>query len=273
MDAYALQGHRQLAVRTYNRCNAGLRDLGLEPSTALEQAYGRAKHAMRGVATSRSTESANIFSNLPTPLTSFVGRAAEQTEVSSLVGSSALVTITGQGGSGKTRLALEVAARLLAEHEGAFFVDLAPVHEEAQVPSSLAAAVGVREHATRPLGEVMAEALSGQDLLIVIDNCGACRRRRRRARRNDQPQVLEGPPAGRLREPLGVEGEHVYRLGPLSFPAADAHSVKDLEGSDAVQLLAQRARAYDSTFRLDDSTAALVSSICRTVDGIPLRSN
>ena len=220
--------------------------------------------------TPRSTESANIFSNLPTPLTSFVGRAAEQTEVSSLVGSSALVTITGQGGSGKTRLALEVAARLLAEHEGAFFVDLAPVHEEAQVPSSLAAAVGVREHATRPLGEVMAEALSSQDLLIVIDNCehvvgAAAELAGMINRKCSRVRLL-----ATSREPLGVEGEHVYRLGPLSLPAADAYSVKDLEGSDAVQLLAQRARAYDSTFRLDDSTAALVSSICRTVDGIPL---
>ena len=130
--------------------------------------------------------------------------------------------------------------------------------------------MGVREQANRPIAEVLADALSGQDLLVVIDNCEHV---------IDAAAELAGTlnrkcPRLRLlatsREPLGVDGEHIYRLGPLSLPSPEARSVKDLGSYDAVRLFAERASAHDSTFCLDDSSAGLVALVCRRLDGIPL---
>ena len=105
MATYASQGQRQLAARTYNRCRAGLDDLGLEPSAALERAYQHAKDEVLDSAWSRFAATPGLASNLPTPLSSFIGRESEQAEVCSLLRSTALVTVTGSGGAGKTRLA------------------------------------------------------------------------------------------------------------------------------------------------------------------------
>ena len=181
------------------------------------------------------------------------------------------MTVTGAGGSGKTRLAVEVAARLAEEGTGgAFFVELAPVSEPGQVPAAVATAIGVLEQPGRPLPEVLAEALGGQDLLIVMDNCehviGAAAELAEMLNRSC-PRVRL---LATSREPLGIGGEHVYRLAPLSLPAEDATSLEDLERSDAVKLFVERARSYDSTFSLDEPVAGLVASICRTLDGIPL---
>jgi predicted ATPase/DNA-binding SARP family transcriptional activator len=280
VGAYASRGERQRAVRTYNRCLAGLEDLGLEPSPALARAYRSARQEA-GDPTDRSGSAwlgwpgpahpPHLSTNLPTPPSSFIGREAEQAEVSSLVTSSALVTVTGPGGSGKTRLAIAVAAGLLAKgHVGASLVELAPIADQTQVPTALAAALGVREQVSRALSDVLADALSGQDLLVVIDNCehvidAAAELVVMLNRKCPRLRVL-----ATSREPLGVDGERVFRLGPLSLPSAEARSVKDLEGSEAVQLFAERARAHDSTFCLEDSTAALVALVCRRLDGIPL---
>ena len=181
------------------------------------------------------------------------------------------MTVTGAGGSGKTRLAVEVAARLAEEGTGGtFFVELAPVSEPGQVPAALASATGVLEQPGRPLLEVLAEALGGQDLLIVMDNCehviGAAAELAETLNRSC-PRVRL---LATSREPLGIGGEHVYRLAPLSLPAEDATSLEDLEGSDAVKLFVERARSHDSTFSLEEPVAGLVASICRTLDGIPL---
>ena len=212
-----------------------------------------------------------LTSNLPTYLSSFVGRETEQAEVASLVRSWRLVTVTGAGGSGKTRLAVEVAARLAEELTGVTcFVDLAPVSEPGNVPAAVASAAGVLEQPGRPLLKVLAEALGGRDLLIVMDNCehviGAAA---------ELAEVLDRScPRVRVlatsREPLAIDGEHVYRLAPLSLPAEDATSLEDLEGSDAVTLFVERARSHDSTFSLEEPVAGLMASICRTLDGIPL---
>jgi predicted ATPase/DNA-binding SARP family transcriptional activator len=271
IEAYASQGQRQLAGRTYNRCRAGLDELGLEPSSALEQAYRSAKNATDRLVSSGSGEAPLLSGNLPITLSSFIGRDAEQLEVSALAGSSALVTIAGPGGSGKTRLAIEVAAGLVGDGQvTASFVDLAPITDQEQVPAAFAAALAVRQQAGRPLGEVLADALSGQDLLVLIDNCehvidaaaGLAAILNRSCRRLHLLATS--------REPLGVEGERVFRLGPLSLPSTEAASVKDIGASDAVQLFTERARSHDPTFCLEDPTAGLVASVCRRLDGIPL---
>jgi predicted ATPase len=181
------------------------------------------------------------------------------------------VTVTGAGGGGKTRLAVEVAARIAEERTRiTCFVDLAPVSEPGQVPAAVASATGVLQQPGRPLPKVLVEALGGRDLLIVMDNCehviGAAAELTEMLDRScPRVRVL-----ATSREPLAIDGEHVYRLAPLCLPAEDARSLEDLEGSDAVELFVERARSYDSTFSLEEPVAGLVASICRTLDGIPL---
>ena len=172
MSLYAAQGQRHLVARAYRRCCDGLKYFGLEPSAHLEQAFQRTSQNMAKVATPRSADVLDRVGNLPTFPSSFVGRETEKGEVGSLVRSWRLVTVTGAGGSGKTRLALEVAARLAEEGtEGTFFVELAPVSEPGQVPAALASATGVLEQPGRPLLEFLAEALGRQERVIVLDNC------------------------------------------------------------------------------------------------------
>ena len=271
MATYASQGQRQLAARTYSRCLAGLEELGLEPSAALERVYQRAKHQVADLAPLRPAPALSVTGNLPTRLSSFVGREKEQAEVCSLVRCSSVVTVVGPGGSGKTRLALEVAAHLVGEERlEASFVDLAPVSEAAHVAAAFATALGVREAGSGSLAEVLAEALSGQDLLVVVDNCehvivAAAELAELLNRKCPRLRLL-----ATAREPLSIEGEQVYRLGPMSLPPAGAASVQDLAGSDAVQLFVERGRAHDSTLVLEAPIAELVASICRRLDGIPL---
>jgi predicted ATPase/Tfp pilus assembly protein PilF len=218
----------------------------------------------------RSLNNPELPNNLPGYLSAFIGREAELADVRSLIESSRLVTLTGAGGSGKTRLALQVAAELLdGSGEGVWFVDLAPITESEQVPGAVAAALGLREQASRSPIESLLEVLQNQDLLIVLDNCehviDACAKLADLLERSCPKVHL----VATSREPLGIDGEHVYRLRPLSLPSEEADSVEDLEGSDAVELFVQRARMHDGSFVLEDSIATLVSSICRRLDGIP----
>jgi predicted ATPase len=218
----------------------------------------------------RSLDNPELPNNLPGFLSAFVGREAELAEVRSLVESSRLVTLTGAGGSGKTRLGLQVAAELLdGSGDGVFFVDLATIAQSEQVPGAVLAALEIREQAGRPPLEQLLDILQEQQVIIILDNCehvvDAC------AKVADL--VERGCPKVHLvatsREPLGIDGEHVYRVRPLSLPSEDAATIEDLEGSDAVELFVERVRAHDDSFSLEDPIAGLVSSICRRLDGIP----
>ena len=217
-----------------------------------------------------SLDSSELPNNLPSYLSTFVGRAAELREVRSLLETNRLVTLAGVGGSGKTRLALQVAAEHLEEVDGVFFVDLSVLDAPEQVPAAVLSAFGVPEEVRGSSPGRLVEALEHQRVLIVLDTCehviDACAR---------TAELLGGHcPGVRLlatsREPLGIEGENVYRLGPLSLPGNDVEDRADLEGSDAVGLFVERARAQDRTFSVDDSSAGPVASICRRLDGIPL---
>jgi predicted ATPase/class 3 adenylate cyclase len=219
----------------------------------------------------RSLENPELPNNLPSYLSTFVGREIELQEVRSLVESWRLVTLTGFGGSGKTRLALQVAAEFLGGgSQGAWFVDLSRVARPEQVPEAVRAALGLREEADQAPLDTVLEVLQAQRALLILDNCehliDACA--------NVADLIGQTCPRVHLlatsREPLGIDGERIYRLQPLSLPKDGADNIEDLEGSEAVQLFVERARAHDATFLLDDSVAALVASISRRLDGVPL---
>ena len=211
-----------------------------------------------------------MLTNLPAQVSSFIGRDAELAEVRGLVGGSRLVTLTGMGGAGKTRLAMQVAAGLLdGEGDGVWFADLAPVTDPDLVPVAVADVLGVRQEAGRPVLDTLVEAVGGQSLLVLLDNCehviDAC------AKLADA--LLRGCPNLALlatsREPLGIDGERVYRVPSLGVPA-ESDDLAAIQGSEAVRLLADRAVAQGMPLAWDKPAAEVAGRICRRLDGIPL---
>ena len=220
----------------------------------------------------RSLNDPALRHNLPSQATSFVGRAAELAELRSLVsGGSRLVTIAGPGGIGKSRLALQVAAEALdATGDGVWLVELAPVAEPEMVARTVAAVLQVREEPGRPMLDTLAEAVSDRSLLVVVDNAehvlGA-------AAKLADVMMRSCPRACLLvtsREPLGVSGEHVFRVPPLAVPPAEVAAPGQLAAFESVQLFAERAVMYRRGFALDDANAAAVAAVCVRLDGIPL---
>ena len=280
----------------------GFRDLGEHRLKDL----GRAERVFQvtgpglaeGFGPLRSLDDPALRHNLPSQATSFVGRAAELAELRSLVsGGSRLVTIAGPGGIGKSRLALQVAAEVLdGTGEGVWLVELAPVAEPELVARTVAAVLGVREEPGRSVLDTLVEAVGDRYLLVVLDNTehvlGAA------AKLADA--LMRSCPRAYLlvtsREPLGVSGEHVFRVpslavppadlaapgrlavppadlaapGRLAVPPADLAAPGRLAAFESVQLFAERAVMYRQGFALDAANAAAVAAVCVQLDGIPL---
>ena len=202
-------------------------------------------------------------------LTSFVGRAGAVAEVVGLLADHRLVTVTGPGGSGKTRLAGEVARRVAGRFaDGVWLAELATVRDPAQVPSVVAVVVGARQRPGEPAAEAVARVLAGQQLLLVLDNCehvigAAAELCARLLPTADDVRVL-----AISRERLRVAGEVAYRLAPLALPDLDdlAHAAR----AEAVALFADRARSVDARFSLDDQTWPVVARLVARLDGMPL---
>jgi predicted ATPase len=210
--------------------------------------------------------------NLPTHPTVLLGRERELTEVRALFEDGArLVTLTGPGGTGKTRLSLQVAAELLDVFEhGVFFVELAPITDPALVPSAIGQVLGVREGGGRPILESVKAYLSGRSLLLVLDNFEQIV-----AAASVVADLLASSPGLKAlvssREPLQVRGEREYAVSPLALPAdGDRISADTLRNSAAVALFEERATAVRGDFAVTDENAAAVAEICRRLDGLPL---
>ena len=208
--------------------------------------------------------------NLPVPLTSFVGRMPELAEVSGLLRANRLVTVTGPGGAGKTRLALHAAGVATGDLDAVWWVDLATLTEPDAIDRSLLATVGVREEGARSPLEVLVEQLAGTPTLLVLDNCehmvdAVAGFLDALLQRSASSTVLTTS-----REPLGVPGEVVYRVPSMRLPDADGSSAIVAAEADAVQLFVDRARLVRPTFALDDVTVGPVLEICRRVDALPL---
>jgi predicted ATPase/DNA-binding CsgD family transcriptional regulator len=218
----------------------------------------------------RTAPDPELRGNLPVRMSSFIGRDRELAEVRGLVGGSRLVTLTGTGGAGKTRLALRVAAGLAGgPGDEAWFVDLAPLSDPDLVAVTVADVLGVRREAGRPVLGTLAEAVGGRSLLVVLDNCehliGACAKLADVLLRDCPNLVL----LATSREPLGIGGERVYRVPSLGTPG-DGDDAAAIRASEAVRLLEDRAAAQGATLAWDQETASVIGRICRRLDGIPL---
>ncbi|MHA4850102.1 MULTISPECIES: protein kinase domain-containing protein [unclassified Rhodococcus (in: high G+C Gram-positive bacteria)] len=251
MDLLAERGAKRSAQdqpRARRRSTAGLLHNAIPPST-----WGAA-------------------GDLPADLTSFVGRRRELTDAKAKLSTSRLVTLTGIGGVGKTRLALRVATEARRGFSGGVrLVELGELNERSLLVDAVAAAVGIHHRSARPLERVIAEFLATRNLLLVLDNC---------ERLVDAVATLAGEllrtcPELRIlatsREALGIEGEAVLRVPPLTIPDADDESsLRGLSQYDAVTLFLERAAAAVSGFELTEENRITVAHICRALDGLPL---
>jgi predicted ATPase/DNA-binding CsgD family transcriptional regulator len=207
---------------------------------------------------------------VPVQLTSFVGRSRELTELEVAVAGARLVTVVGPGGSGKTRLALEFAARRRAASPDLHVVDLTPITDPALVPVSIATVLGVHEVAGEALQDTLARRISDCEVVLVLDNLEQLP-----AAGPVIAELLAASPGLRVlatsRAPLHVRGEHQYPLAPLQLPGpAELASLEDLAEVEAVKLFVERARAIDPAFALTSDNAAAVAGICARLDGLPL---
>jgi predicted ATPase/class 3 adenylate cyclase len=217
------------------------------------------------------TPTVTTASNLPSSLTRFIGRARELGDLRALLRSHRLVTLTGPGGSGKTRLSIETARSLMDRFpDGVWFVALEAVRDPELVVPTIANTLGVPEQPGRAAFEVLAEELAERRALLVLDNL---------------EQVVEAAgdiarligSVGSLsilassREPLSVGGEQVYLVPPLAIPAGLEHPrAADIQDSGSIELFVERARAVRSDFSLTDENAPTIAAICRRLDGLPL---
>jgi predicted ATPase/class 3 adenylate cyclase len=209
--------------------------------------------------------------NLPLQLSSFVGRDEEITEVRQLLGRTRLLTLTGPGGSGKSRLALQVAAELLTEYrDGSFFVDLSPVTDPALVPSAVARAVGVPEVAERPILDAVTDHLRDRELLLVVDNFEQVTQ----AAPVVEELLVAAPELQAMvtsRVVLCLRGEQEYEVPPLALPDPDRlPDLPALGRVEAVRLFTDRALAASPRFALTEQNAAAVAGITARLDGLPL---
>lgn len=208
--------------------------------------------------------------NLPQLLQSFIGRERELADIRELLPRTRLLTLTGTGGIGKTRLALQAAAGVRnAYRDGVWFVDLAPLVDPGLVPSALAQVLGVKETLGQPLVRTLSDHLRPLEVLVVLDNCehvlAACARLAEALLRESAGTTL----VATSREPLRIGAERTYPLGalPLPDPQADAQSIAR---SDSVRLFVDRARHQRPRFDLEEHRARAVAEICVRLDGIPL---
>ena len=214
-----------------------------------------------------------IPNNLPRQLSSFVGRAAEITEVEAQLGEASVLTLTGPGGVGKTRLALEVGARLAPAYDGGvWMVDLGSVVEGALVTDAVASTLNVTPSANMPLMASVVTTVGEKRVLLIVDNCEHLL--------DAVVETLDGlfqhcpnlQVLATSREALGIAGESLVHVPSLSLPAASVvdHDLATLATYDAVRLFLDRGRAAVPGFALTVDNAAAVANICRRLDGIPL---
>jgi predicted ATPase/DNA-binding SARP family transcriptional activator len=259
---YRLGRHAE-ALEAYRNAWEAFAELGLEPSGALRRLERKILLHEEAVGSTGTPH------NLPVELTRFIGREHELSSVADLLADHRLVTLTGVGGSGKTRLALRVAAQgLEAFPDGCWLVELGGLRKPEHVSLEVASALGLRPQ-TPDVLHALKTAIASDTTLIVLDNCEHLVHETAALSR----ALLEAGSNLRVlatsREPLRVPGEVVYDVSPLSFPAEGAGDV-ELQSFDAVRLFIERAVRARPSFALDRENAGSVALICRRLEGIPL---
>jgi tRNA A-37 threonylcarbamoyl transferase component Bud32 len=263
-------GERPQTVEAFGRALGVSRDAGGVATGAPGGSTGGGEvrtTAREGVGAGKE----RVPNNLPQAMTRFVGREQQIAEVRASLERARLVTLTGPGGMGKTRLALEVGRAVLGEYgDGVWLVELAPLRDPALVAQTVAAALGVREERGRTMDASVAAWLEGKQVLLVLDNCEhlveACARLTQR--------LLAGSRGLRMvatsREALGVGGEAVWAVPALDVGAPGAAGPEEALSSEAARLFVDRAALVRPGFAASEANAPAIAALCRRLEGIPL---
>jgi predicted ATPase len=210
----------------------------------------------------------SLPNNLPPQLTSFIGREREMQDARRLLASARLLTLIGPGGTGKTRLSLQLAADQLSEFkDGVWLVELAPLSDSAYIVSALASVLELHEVPGIPLMDIIIDYLRAKQLLLILDNCEHLVE----VSAQIADQLLHACPQLKVvassREALGIDGETVYRVPSLSLPDPSSTSLMEYEST---RLFIDRATKAEPRFHLTDHNASSIAQICQRLDGIPL---
>ena len=268
MRMEARSGDRVAAIRQYEQLDEALQsELGIGPGDESRKLLDEIRTGKL-----EPVGSAGPANNLPVPLSTFVGREREMIDLPPLVDRSRLVTLTGSGGCGKTRLATEVAGRCLDEFDdGVFLLGLGPLTDPSLVDLELARTLGVRAVEGERALDAVIRRIGGRRMLLVLDNCEHLIK----AAATAAEALLAACPGlvvlATSREPLRVSGELVHRVPSLELPdPAHLPSAAELTHYAAVRLLVDRVTAVDPTFTINESNAAAVAALCFRLDGLPL---
>jgi predicted ATPase/DNA-binding SARP family transcriptional activator len=277
MSAHAAKGDMSKVAATYERCVKSLKGFGMEPSEQTRALYERLKAGKETLETASTVRvidkrRESPKTNLPVPLTSFIGREKEVDQITRLLGKNRLVTLTGSGGVGKTRLAIQSARDSIKKFKDAVcWVELVGLQDGSLIPQEIAQALDVREVSNQPMMETLKTHLKSKGLLLVLDNCEhlieAC------------AQTVEGLLAAcpklkilaTSRERLDLFNETTWNVPSLPLPEMQqALSLKQLKEFASIQLFVERARNVKSDFVLTEQNASSIAQICNRLDGIPL---
>ncbi len=264
-----LNGERKAALAQFEEFRQTMRqELGVEPSAETTQLV----ESIRGGKLEPIRPSHLPPNNLPAPLTRFFGRQAEIALVKESLAAGRLVTLTGAGGVGKTRLSLRAAGEILNDFpNGVWFIELAALIDPKLVPQQILLTLGFHEDADNPALEILEYALRRQVILLVMDNCEHLLEKIAPLAEG----LLHSCPGLKIlatsRQPLGVMGEIIVRVPPLPFPSdGEVVILEKLDAYPAIALLVDRARQALPGYQVTDSNAASLALICQRLDGIPL---
>jgi len=275
MTAHAAKGDMSKVVATYERCMKSLKESGIEPSEQTKELYENlkaGKDTPKAAPVSTKFFAKETSSNIPVPLTSFIGREKELKEIARQLSSCRLLTLTGPGGVGKTRLAIQTANDSIKKFkDSVFWVSLVGLSDPSLIPQEIAQALNVREISNEPLIETLKTYLKPKDVLLVIDNCEHLIR----ACAQYAEQLLASCPKLKILatsiEALGLFNETTWQVPSLPLPEIQGSlSLRELQEFASIELFDERASNAKSGFVLNEKNARSVAQICQRLDGIPL---
>jgi hypothetical protein len=249
----------------YERCAKSLREFGIEPSEQTKELYQNLKSGKEtpGNLHTQTKPAGRAPASIPVPLTSFVGREKELNDIARLLSYSRLLTLTGPGGVGKTRLAIQTAhASIKKFRDGVFWVGLAGLLDANLIPQEIAESLNVREIPNEALIETLATHLKSKETLLVIDNCEHLIR----SCAQYAEQLLSACPRLKILatsiEGLGIFNETSWQVPSLPLPEMQQPSLKELQEFASIELFVQRAGTAKTGFTLTDQNATSVAQIC-----------